>query len=74
MVGTEQAEKYWLRDSLFSFIVLLLCCVIGYWFYLLDLSEANIITLFILGILAISSLTHSNIYGAVSSVVGVLLW
>ena len=74
MVGTEQAEKYWLRDSLFSFIVLLLCCVIGYWFYLLDLSEANIITLFILGILAISSLTHSNIYGAVSSVVGVLLF
>lgn len=74
MERTEWVGGHWLRDSLISFVILLFCCGVGYWFYLLDLSEANIITVFIVGILATASLTHSNVYGAVSSIVGVLLF
>ena len=54
--------------------ILLVCTSIGYLFYHVGLSEANIITIYIIGILAISSLTSSRVYGIISSIAGVLLF
>lgn len=50
------------------------CTLIGLLFYFLDLSEANIITIYILGILLISATTRGYFWGIISSVVGVLLF
>lgn len=57
-----------------SIIVLAGCTGIGLLFYLLGLSEANIITIYILGILLISAITNKWLYGGFSSVAGVLLF
>ncbi len=62
------------RDAFVSNCVLAVCSLIGYLFHSLQLSEANIISIYILGILFISSITSSWVYGTVSSVCGVLLF
>ncbi|MCL1906006.1 MAG: ATP-binding protein [Clostridiales bacterium] len=62
------------RDTENSSMILISCTLVGLLFYVLGLSEANIITIYILGILLISSLTSARIYGIVSSVLGVLLF
>ena len=62
------------RDALRSICILTACSLIGYLFYSLRLSEANIISIYIIGILLISSITSRWIYGTVSSIVGVLLF
>ena len=62
------------RDIFLSVCILTGCSLIGYLFYALQLSEANIISVYIIGILGISSITSHWIYGTVSSVCGVLLF
>ena len=62
------------RDALKSIFVLGACSGIGFLFYQWSLSEANIISIYILGILLISSITSGWIYGTGSSIVGVLLF
>jgi len=62
------------RDIFISVCVLVVCSLIGLLFHVWGLSEANIISLYILGILLIASLTSHWIYGTVSSVVGVFLF
>lgn len=62
------------RDSLKSLGILAVCIIIGYIFQYLGYSEANIITVFILGVLIISNQTKGRIYGAISSLLGVLLF
>lgn len=61
-------------EALISVGILAGCTLIGLLFYVLDLSEANIITIYILGILLISSATRHRIYGIISSILGVLLF
>ncbi|MCL1940078.1 MAG: ATP-binding protein [Desulfovibrionaceae bacterium] len=62
------------RDVLMSAYILAACSFIGFVFHSLNLSEANIISIYILGILLIASITSSWIYGAVSSVAGMILF
>jgi len=62
------------RDVFISICVLAACSFIGLLFFLWNLSEANIISIYILGILLIASLTSHWKYGAISSVVGVILF
>ena len=62
------------RDICKSTGTLLTCSLIGFVFYSFGLSEANIISIYILGILLIASLTSSWKYGVVSSIAGVLLF
>lgn len=57
-----------------SVVVLAVCTALGLAFFFLGLSEANIITIYILGILLISAITSSWLYGNFSSVIGVLLF
>lgn len=52
--------------------ILVLCTLIGLWFDSLSFSEANIITVYILGVLLCSAVTRGRIYSAVSSIISVL--
>lgn len=63
-----------LYDACKSIGILTVCSLIGFLFYSLQLSEANIISIYIIGILLISSITSSWIYGTAASVCGVLLF
>ena len=62
------------RDIFMSFCILSACSFIGLVFFFFRLSEANIISIYILGILLIASITSSWIYGAAASIIGVFLF
>lgn len=59
---------------IFCLSVLLLCSSIGFVFYLCGISESNIITVYVVGVLTISILTNESIYWVGSSIVAVLLF
>ncbi|SHN87711.1 sensor histidine kinase [Desulfitobacterium chlororespirans] len=61
-------------DSAKSAGILLVCTLIGLWFFSLGFSEANIITVYILGVLLNAILTRGRIYSAVSSILSVLVF
>jgi len=67
-------SKFSLVDSAKTIGILLVCTLIGLWFYSLGFSEANIITVYILGVLLDSTVTRGWIYSAVSSVLSVLMF
>lgn len=54
--------------------LLALCTLIGLWFYDLGFSEANIITIYILGVLLTAVVTSGRFYGMVSSLFSVLVF
>ena len=62
------------RDAFASVGILTACSLIGFVFHSFHLSEANIISIYIIGILVISSVTSSWIFGVASSICGVLLF
>ncbi len=62
------------RDSLITLLLLAASTGVGLMCTLLGFSEANIITVFILGVLIVAVLTVSPIYSAVSSLLSVLLF
>ena len=62
------------KDSLITLLLLIASTGIGLLFTLFGFSEANIITVFILGVLIISIATVSPLYSAVSSLASVLLF
>ena len=59
-------------DTLLSVGVLVLCTLFGLWFDRLRFSDSNIIMVYILGVLLISSRARSRFYGLAASVIGVL--
>ncbi|MEG0683479.1 MAG: DUF4118 domain-containing protein, partial [Coprobacillus sp.] len=61
-------------DLLKSIMLLVLSTLVGYVFYMLGFSEANIITVYILGVLLIAVVTTQRIYSIVSSIVSVLVF
>lgn len=63
-----------LVDSAKSIGILVGCTLIGFWFFSLNFSEANIITVYILGVLLNAIVTRGRIYSAVSSVLSVLVF
>ena len=62
------------RDSLITLLLLAASTGVDLLFSLLGFSEANIITVYILGVLIISVLTVSPIYSIISSLASVLLF
>ncbi|WP_040215115.1 sensor histidine kinase [Clostridium polynesiense] len=60
------------EDSIKMIAILIVCTLIGLYFDNIGFSEANIITIYILGVLVISSKTKGKIYGMVASLIGVL--
>lgn len=69
-----KSTKFSLTDSLKTIAILSVCTLIGIWFDSLGFSEANIITVYILGVLINSIVTRGQIYSVVSSVVSVLVF
>lgn len=64
--------KFSLIDGLKSIIILILTTLMGWIFYKLNISEANIILVYILGVLVISYTTTSRACSLISSIFAVL--
>lgn len=62
------------KESLYTLLLLMAATVIGLLFTRFGFSEANIITIFILGVLIISVITVSPVYSVVGSLLSVLLF
>ena len=69
-----KSVKFSLADSLKTIGIFAACMLIGLWFNSLGFSEANIITVYILGVLINSVVTRGQIYSVISSVVSVLVF
>lgn len=67
-------SEFSLIDSVKSIGILIVCTLIGLWFFSLGLNEANIITVYILGVLLNAIVTRGRIYSVVSSVFSVLVF
>lgn len=61
-------------DFFMSALILTLSTIIGFFFSFLGFTEANIIVIYILGVLIISVVTHYRIYSLISSIVSVLVF
>ncbi len=68
------SPKLSLLDTLKSIAILALATGLGYWFYHLGFSEANIITVYILGVLFTAIATQGKLYSTVSSFVSVVIF
>lgn len=62
------------RDLAKSILVLLASTLVGYVFYTMGFSEANIVSVYIFGVLVISVITTSRFCGAIASIVSVLVF
>lgn len=62
------------RDLAKSILVLLASTLVGYVFYTMGFSEANIVSVYIFGVLVISVITTSRFCGAAASIVSVLVF
>ncbi|MEG0164521.1 sensor histidine kinase KdpD [Anaerorhabdus sp.] len=69
----EPVDFLW-KDFIKSIGILALTTIIGFFFYELRFSEANIITIYILAVLVIAIVTTQRIYSLVSSIVSVLIF
>lgn len=67
-------EKINSRDNHISILILLVCTIIGYFFFVMSFHDSNIIMIYILGILLIALLTSSKVYSVLSTVASVLLF
>lgn len=65
-------KKFVFADTMKSLLLLLIATLIGFVFHSFNFSEANIITIYILSVLATATLTTKRIYSLISSVVSVL--
>jgi two-component system sensor histidine kinase KdpD len=72
-IDTKNA-KLSLADTLKTAGVMMICTIIGLWFDSLGFSEANIITIYILGVLINAIITKGRIYSIISSVVSVIVF
>ena len=70
----RESRGFSCRDTLISLGILTAATVIGILFGAARMSDSNIIPLYILAVLAISVLTSSSLYGAVSSAASVFIF
>lgn len=62
------------HDSFISIFILMACTLVGYFFFIMNFHDSNIIMVYILGVLFIALLTSSKIYSVLSIIVSVLLF
>ena len=72
--GTRRHLVFSARDILKSIGILLAASCIGFFFYNLGVNEANIITIYVLGVLVTALVTKKQIYSLISSAVSVLVF
>lgn len=70
----KQKDAFNLSDVIKSIVILALATMLGFLFYELGFSEANIITVYILSVLITAIVTTQRTYSLVSSVVSVLVF
>lgn len=70
----KRVKRPVLRDTLYSLLSLAVCTAIGFAFYYLGFTEANIITIYILGVLVTAIVTSQRAYSLVSSIISVLVF
>ena len=63
-----------LRDLLVSILLLIAATFVGFAFSLLGFSEANVVTVYILAVLAISAISSSRVCSLIASIVSVLVF
>ncbi len=69
-----ETHKISLSDTIKSILILVEVTLIGYLFHYLGFSEANIITVYLLGVLLTAMLTSARIYSLVTSIASVLVF
>jgi two-component system sensor histidine kinase KdpD len=67
-----RSPNFTVVDAIKSLAILVLCTLVDFWFYSMGFSAANIITVYILGVLFTSIVTSGRTYSAASSVLSVL--
>lgn len=67
-------KKINFHDNFISVLMLLLCTVVGYFFFAMGFHDSNIIMVYILGVLLIALLTSSRLYSVLSTIASVLLF
>ncbi len=72
--GTGRHLVFSAGDILKSIGILLAASCIGFFFYNMGVNEANIITIYVLGVLVTALVTKNQIYSLVSSAVSVLVF
>lgn len=70
----EGSFSFSVADTLKGMGILGLATLMGFWFYTLGFSEANIITVYILGVLITSMVTDGKVYSSISSILSVLVF
>lgn len=72
--GRREAVVFSALDILRCIAILTVCSLIGFLFRWLDFDEANIITVYVLGVLVASVVTKHQIYSLIASIVSVLVF
>lgn len=65
-------KKFYWKDLLKTFFIIIVATLIGFALGVLGLREANIITIYILGVLLTAVWTHGYLYGVLASLLGVV--
>lgn len=73
-VGMLTQERFSLRDMMTTILMLCFCTGIGYLFSDLGFSTANVIVVYIIGVLAIAMLTSGRSYSLAASIMSVLIF
>ena len=63
-----------IRDAAKSILILLAATLVGYAFYTMGFSEANIVSVYIFGVLVVSVITTNRFCGLIASIVSVLVF
>ncbi|MCL6457638.1 MAG: sensor histidine kinase KdpD [Gorillibacterium sp.] len=70
----QKSPMFSLADMSKTASILAVCTLIGIWFNYLEFKEANIITVYILGVLLNAMVTKGKLYSVVSSIMTVLVF
>lgn len=70
----DEDEKFSWKSLLKTFFIVGVATLIGFGFYVSGLREANIITIYILGVLLTAVWTHGHLYGVIASLLSVVFF
>ena len=70
----KERQSFNKTDLYISLLVLAICTLVGYLFFLLGFNDANIIMIYILGVLIIAISTSARIYSILSSFISVIIF
>ncbi len=72
--GRDEDEKFRWKDLIKTLLITIAATLISFAFYIWGLREANIITIYILGVLLTAVWTHGYLYGVIASLLSVVFF